>query len=332
MAMFRYEDGALPHGLAMLWIAGGYGGGIALLGQPSLAANAAGVVLLASAFVIAAYFIHECSHNTVFRDAGWNVRLGHVLSWIVGACYTPLVSIVEKHMVHHTDRIDNVSYDYRPLLRRRPWLASLFRALEFCYVPAVELWMHLVALTAPWHVAERREDRGRVLAVLAVRGACFALLWVWSPRAVLGYALAYVLFVHVLRFMDCFQHTYALRVVNARADLAELARQSRDYEQDNTFSNPLSVTVPPVNWLTLNFSFHNAHHLKPSEPWYRLPAIHREMYGSLAAHTLSFAQLLANYHRFRTARVLDDYGDEGQGLGDVAQFAGALGVSFLTQY
>ena len=332
MAIFRYEDGALPHGLALAWVAAGYSGGIVLCAQTSWAANAAGVAWLASALTIAAYMIHECAHNTVFRAAGWNLVLGRVLAWIVGACYTPFGQIVEKHMIHHAARLDNVSYDYRPLLRRHPALAAVFRTLEFCYVPAVEIWMHLVVLAAPWHVPARAGDRGRVAAILAIRAVFFALLGLWSLRVPLLYALAHVLFVHVLRFMDCFQHTYARHVVARREDLATLPRQSRDYEQENTFSNPLSVRVPAINRLTLNFGFHNAHHRKPSEPWYRLPAHHRAMYGALATHTLPVATLLANYHRHRTARVLGAPGDEGHGLGDPARFAGALGVSFLTQY
>jgi omega-6 fatty acid desaturase (delta-12 desaturase) len=33
------------------------------------------------------------------------------------------------------------------------------------------------------------------------------------------------------------------------------------------------------NWLVLNFGYHNAHHAKPTAPWYRLPALHRELFG-----------------------------------------------------
>ena len=45
----------------------------------------------------------------------------------------------------------------------------------------------------------------------------------------------------------------------------------RQYEEDNTYSNLLSTRYPWLNLLVLNFCYHNVHHNKPSEPWYRLP-------------------------------------------------------------
>ena len=137
---------------------------------------------------------------------------------------------------------------------------------------------------------------------------------------------------YALRFFDAFQHTYALHQLQSpHAPVAEL-RHSAEYEEANTYSNPLTIRWLPLNWLVLNFPFHNAHHRRPIEPWYRLPQVHVACFGALQQRTLNAGLLLRNYHRYRVARVLDDYGDPGHGLADPQRFAGALGVSFLTQY
>jgi fatty acid desaturase len=60
-----------------------------------------------------------------------------------------------------------------------------------------------------------------------------------------------------------------------------LHRGDRVYEQAHTFSNPLSLRHPWVNLFVLNFGYHNAHHAKPTTPWFRLPALHRECLATM---------------------------------------------------
>lgn len=330
--MFRYPDGALPNCGALSYLFAAYSSGIVCLANRAGGLNMLGIVLVASALCMAAYLIHDCAHNAIFRSTASNARLAVVLGWITGSCYTPTDAIIRKHMLHHKERIDNVSFDYRIALRTRPRLTVLVRILEWCYLPAVELWMRLAVLTAPFRERRFAARRARVLCMLLVRGTLFTMLGMWSPRALGLYVIAYLLFVHVLRFFDAFQHSYALRVVSTMDDVDRAARPPPDYEERNTYSNPLASRWPWLNWLVLNFPFHNAHHHRPHEPWYRLPQIHREYYGDLSARTLCGTQMLRNYHHYRVVRVLDDYGAEGHGIEDPTRFAGALGVSFLTQY
>jgi fatty acid desaturase len=85
--------------------------------------------------------------------------------------------------------------------------------------------------------------------------------------------------------------------------------------------------------LWLNFGFHNAHHERPTMPWYRLPAYHRELYPADYAQVVTVGALLRSFHVHRVARILaDDYGavaPVGQ-PGRANTFVGAVGVSFLT--
>lgn len=80
-----------------------------------------------------------------------------------------------------------------------------------------------------------------------------------------------------------------------------------------------------------DYSYHNAHHERPGEPWYRLPALHRELFGERPRALLPVRELLRTFHRNRLRRVLgDDYGSVGEGRGRADGFVGPHGVSFLS--
>jgi fatty acid desaturase len=293
--------------------------------------NALGVLLTWHALVFSAYLLHDCMHGTVFKSNAGNARAGLVLTWLNGACYAPYESLRDKHMRHHVDKADVVSFDYRALLRRHPRLGRLVAALEWAYLPAVELLMHTYVIAAPFVSPAHRRRRGRVLWILTVRAALFLLLAAISIKALLLYLLAYLLFLSTLRFVDAFQHTYGILIGPSAIPLPESERRDAAYEQRHTYSNLLSSRYPPVNLLTLNFVYHNAHHARPIVPWYRLPALHRELFGADERQVIPARRLLRNFHRYRVARIAqEDYGAVDTERGDTERFVGADGVSFLT--
>ena len=109
------------------------------------------------------------------------------------------------------------------------------------------------------------------------------------------------------------------------------AGRDRQYEHANTYSNVISQRHPWRNLLILNFGYHNAHHHRPSVPWYRLPALHKDLYGEACDAVLPLSELLRTWHRNRVRRVIsNDYGAPAQGPGRADNFVGAHGVSFLT--
>jgi fatty acid desaturase len=327
--MMRYEDGWWPNALALAYVLGAYLGGVGLIVADSFLANVTGVLLLAHALVIAAYLIHECIHNTLFTHNEHNARLGTTLSWLTGSCYSPYEVLRHKHFRHHIERADVVAFDYRPRFARHPRILRVVLQLEWLYVPALEVCMHALATARPFR-SQDRIAQWRVLAILLVRVGLFAALAWYSPAALLRYALAYLLFLTVMRFMDAFQHTYDVFETLDQARGPDAARFDRVYEQRNTFSNLLSARHPWLNLLTLNFAYHNAHHAHPASPWYRLPALHRALYGNDDKQVLPFGTLVRMYHRYRVARVLNtDPPDSGVAERRGAGFVGVDGVSFL---
>ncbi len=330
--LFRYDDGAVPNILALGYMAAGYLAGVGLLVAQAWWLNALGVLLLAHALTYSAYFLHEFAHGAIFKSNAANQRGGTAMSWINGSCYAPFADLRRKHMRHHIDRADVITFDYKRFLREAPaWVRALVLALEWAYIPAVEFIMRAYVMLLPFIAPERAAGRRRILAVLAVRLAFFAALaWV-SPKAVLLYFVAYLLFVTVLRFADAYQHTYDAFAVLTGGSIPNDKVRDHDYEQHNTYSNLVSLGHPWLNLLLLNFSYHNAHHEKPTVPWYRLPRLHRELYADDGTQVLPMAGLLRGFHRHRVQRVLsDDYGVVTTGADKAQDFHGAVGVSFLT--
>jgi fatty acid desaturase len=331
---FRYPDGVVPNVLGFAYALLGWAAGVAVLAFAPGAWKIAGVLLTAHALIISAYFVHEFAHLSIFQSAETNARWGTIMIWLNGACYADFADLRNKHMRHHVDRADVLTYDYKALLQRRPLLRRVVVALEWAYVPAVELIMHGYVIALPFMAPAKAHRRAHVVLVALVRVAGFALLGWISPLGLLGYALAYLIMLHALRFADAYQHTYDAFAILQGGDIPADKVRDRAYEQRHTYSNVVLARHPLANLLLLNFTYHNAHHERPIEPWHRLPALHARLFPESYAQVLPMGTLLAAYHRYRVRRLIsDDYGavvETPDGRLDPNGFYGAVGVSFLT--
>jgi fatty acid desaturase len=322
---------AWPNFLVIGYTLCGWAAGVWLMTRHEIALNAVGVFLTAHALVYSAYLIHECAHHAVFAKAAANDRLGRVMSWINGACLADYARLKKKHLRHHSDRLDVVTFDYRAALKRMPgWLRGAILALEWAHIPAVEIWMRGMIIATPFSTGSAAQ-RVRMLSLLSVRLCFFALLTWVSAKALFLYALAYLIFVGVLRFMDAFQHTYEVFATGSLQAAPVDPKRDLRYEYLNTYSNLIAQRWWWMNLLVLNFSFHNAHHVRPSMPWYKLRKLHHSLYGETDPQVIACRELIASYHRHRIARVLaDDYGSVRSEGDRAGSFLGAVGVSFLT--
>jgi len=320
-----------PNAVVILYTFLGWGLGIWLLTSGHWLLNAAGVVLTAHTLIYSAYLIHECVHHTLFDGLRPNDRLGVLLSWLNGACLADYQRLKKKHLRHHADRLDVVTFDYRAALGATPnWIRQCALALEWAYVPVIELLMRGMIIAYPFRYGTVA-TRIRLVLFLIVRVAFFTALAVISIKAVLLYALSYLLFLHVLRFLDAFQHTYEVFPSHSLAPAPVDPRRTRRYEYENTYSNLVSERWAWLNLLVLNFPYHNAHHERAGESWYRLPGLHRSLYGKTDQQVVTCRALARSYHRHRVTRVLaEDYGSVAADGERASGFLGAVGVSFLT--
>ena len=322
---------AWPNLLVILYTFLGWALGVCLLTSGHWVLNALGVVLTAHTLIYSGYLIHECVHNSVFDRVRPNDRLGVLLSWLNGACLADYQRLKKKHLRHHADRLDVVTFDYRAALNAAPrWMRQSVLALEWAYVPVIEILMRGMIIAYPFRYGTAT-DRIRLILLFGVRVLFFTALSLISVKAVLLYALAYVLFLHVLRFLDAFQHTYEVYPSRSLMPAPVDPRRTRRYEYENTYSNLLSERWAWLNLAVLNFPYHNAHHERTGESWYRLPALHQSLFGSKDQQVVTCRELVRGYHRHRVGRVVaDDYGSVAADGERANAFLGAVGVSFLT--
>ena len=337
-AILKEPAGLRYNGAAILYATSGYIIGFVGLFYPNLAINLLATLLLAHAMTISAYLIHECGHQLVFKRSGHNARLGRAMSWLCGAAYGTYEDMRYKHFRHHVDNGDVVWFEYEEFFEKYPLALKITQALEWFYIPAHDLIMHFIMVFTSFIIAERRDQRTRNLMVIIARGGAFLVLLVFFPKVAVLYMIAYLLMMHVLRFMDALQHDYPYD-----ATLFDYVppphKGDSDWEQDHTFSVPISMRFPKLNWLTLNFGYHNAHHSNMNVPWYRLPALHQELTGNDPARVIPFSAQLKLYHRNRVLRICnpqpDDYPSGEDYLKTAQAGQGPIGgnaASFLTSF
>lgn len=336
-ALLNDPQGLRYYGGALLYTAVGYVVGFAGLFATSWPINLLAVVLLGHAMVISAYLIHECGHNLIFKSMRNNTRLGRVLTWVCGASYGTYEDIRYKHFRHHVDNDDVVWFDYERYFEEHPLLLRVTRFFEWFYVPAHDLIMHFVMVFTSFIIPERRDQRRRNVTVLVVRGGLFLVLLVLAPKVAVLYMIAYMLMMTVLRFMDSIQHDYPYSLTLFNFDKPP-RKGMFEWEQEHTFSNPHSFDNEVVNWLTLNFGFHNAHHADMTVPWYRLPAKHRELFGDDPENVVPLAAQLKIFHKQRVRRVTGNHEGvepEGREFLEAArrgEVYGGNAASFLTSF
>jgi len=195
-----------------------------------------------------------------------------------------------------------------------------------------------VMIFASFVIPQRRNQRLRNVSVILIRGGVFLSAVILAPKVALLYAIAYLIMMHILRFMDSVQHDYPYHLTLFETSRAP-HKGDAEWEQEHTFSNTLSLRFPRLNWLTLNFGYHNAHHANMNLPFYRLPALHAELSGNDANYVIPLSAQLKLYHRNRVSRIYnpqpDDYPQGKEYLRTAQSGAGAIGgnaASFLTSF
>lgn len=313
--------------VALVYVFIGYAAGLLCLTSQLWYLNAIGVLLTVHTLTWAAYFVHEFIHATIFRQHKLNVWFGQAMLFLTGSCYCHFRDLARNHLAHHKNRADFSSFSIAKVLNALPKpVRGAIVALEWLYFPAVNLILRWICIVAPFLSEQRKDERLRNALLLLLRGSLFVALAWYSLRAVVLYAIAYICFINILRFLDCFQHTYTVFQLGNI-----LPQYSLEYEEANTFSNLVSYRYSWLNLLFLNFGYHNAHHRVTYCPWYLLPDLDAELYEPNYRQHVTLAELAGNYHRYRVHRLFHGQGtvEEGNRGLKLDNFVGGVGVSFL---
>lgn len=327
----------LPFGglsLLLLYLSCLYGLGLYLLTDTQLGWILLGSLLVAHSLILMAYCLHDCAHHSACPSAKINDRVGQILNLILGTAYIPYADIRRKHMRHHIDKVDVIAFDYRLWLGQNPVICKLIQGLEWCLIPATDLLFHGLPVIRPFaRPAYDQHDRAlrrRVLVYGASRLLFFALLGWLSPLALVGYGIAYCLMVTVLRIMDLPQHSYQTLVQPATKtqmpsefnQLVANHRGDRRYEQQHTCSNPLGDSII-INFMVLNFGYHNEHHRYPTRAWFNLGQEGQTM----DQQRCFWRWIIDHWWRYRCDRVCHEKLISKTGETTVI---GSYGLSFLT--
>jgi fatty acid desaturase len=259
-------------------------------------------------------------------------------SGVINAAGTLLLAhgmIIAAYMIHECGH--NMVFNHSRL-ERHPTITNIVRVLEWFYIPAHDLIMHAVMVFTSFIIPQRRDQRVRNVAVILIRGGIFVALLVYVPKVALLYVVAYLVMMHVLRFMDSVQHDYPYNLTLFNYVMPP-HKGDAEWEQEHTFSNPLSLRYPKLNWLVLNFGYHNAHHADMNLPFYRLPALHEELTGNDPNRVIPLAAQLKLFHRNRVRRIYnpqpEDYPKGEAYLRTARSGQGPIGgnaASFLTSF
>ena len=299
-----------------------YGAGIAGLCLLNDFDKLLAVVPLLVAQLWAWYLGHDCAHLSALRTRRANYMLGQYLSHFCGVGYFVFRDYARDHLRHHSQAIDIVGVDLVNFAFRFPRITRwIFLPLERAYIPLVHLYIKGVSIASIFREADPytklRATAG--IAMVVAQGILFFLYG--GAIALAAMLVAAALRIHLVRFVDAFQHSYE----QWPQGTIPSTHRSRGYEQQNTFSLPFGPSHRILNYMTLNFSYHNAHHAFPACPWYLLPEVDTllscktETQSTVAQVPPLLRHVAWAYHRKRTSRIFS--GDEGHGYDRSGNFS-----------
>lgn len=300
--------------LVIIYTLTAYYGGIALLLFPSVWLNIVGTILVSHGLVYAAFLGHELLHGSVFKKRNLNELTALIIRWITGMCYVPFNQAAHGHIGHHLG-IKSKSKGKGPLAvllaLPEPVVVGVV-ILEWLYFPIISFLYIWWRNFFPFRQGQPWPQKLRVLLLMLARGIMFTVLGIISFKALSLYFFAYLIMITVVRFNQAFEHT------------SSYTDDPESRISFTTFSPVISKKYSWLDMLVLNFSYHNAHHILMSCPWYHLPSLDRHIFQGHQEHHLAWVTLLQNYHRFRTTRLFSPSGEaiDQHGNVDIKNFYG----------
>jgi len=227
------------------------------------------------------HLMHECIHDTVFRQRWLNRLVAHVCGFIL---FLPAIWFRHFHHAHHryTQQVDKDP----ELSNDKP--ASVFHWLV--HVSGIVVWrdafsLLLQALYRPVHKPYLKEkyqlSARREMIMMLGAYAMLLMLSIVSGNAVLLYLWIIPLFLGqpFLRLYLLAEHTGCAAGSNMLANTRTV------------------LTSPLVRWFTWNMPYHTEHHVYPSVPFHQLPRLHRLMQPYLVEVDTSYTHFNVRYVR-----------------------------------
>lgn len=278
--------------------------GLYLILLEQLWLNLLGTILITHTSIWAALLTHEFMHDTIFQKPKINYIFGVLMTIISGACYVPYTLLKYQHLEHHRHKVGYDGFSITNWVLSLPYIVRIILiTLEFFYIPILSFVSRWRSLLLPMIRPLYKNMRWRIIVVFILRSMFFTTLYFIHPWSILYVFLAHILMLNLLRVYDCYHHTFAIIPLGISAP-----KLNKDYEQKNTYSSLISRKYYWLNWIFLNYGYHNAHHYRPQIHWYDLPKIDTILYPDTATHCILFPDLILWYHRNRIKRIYNGLG------------------------
>jgi len=306
-AFTRSSDlaGALAIAWTWLVIAGCF---VALALVPHPLVFVAAVILLGGRQLALAVLMHEAAHGTLFRTRWLN---DHLTDWL---CARPVWSDTARYRKHHlghhahtgTERDPDLGLALEVPMSRGSLARKLVRDLSGA--SGVRRVLGLLAIDAELLVFDvggnprraRKRSLGYHLSALArhlwktvlTNGVLFAIL------AATGHAWLYLAWA--VAYMTMFSLVIRVR------SLAEHACTERTADQLRNTRTTYAGLLARMTFAPLHVNYHLEHHLLPTVPWWRLPALHRTLAVRGILPATSLARGYAHVLQLVSSRNHDD--------------------------
>ena len=214
-------------------------------------------------------FIHEATHDLIFRKRLWNIWAGILCD--VGNTFPTFAGFRKYHLKHHSNMGD---YDFDADMPSE-WERKIVGNSSFMKA----LWLFLFPFVQGFRPARLKQIQ-------------FSDKWIWINLFTILFidiAIVYFLGWKILFYMFAsFYFSISLHPLGAR------------WIQEHYIFDPKQETYNyygPLNKVQFNIGYHNEHHDFASIPWNKLPDLTKtapEFYNKLLAHQ-SWVKLLFRF-------------------------------------
>ena len=253
------------------------------------------VVILGGRQLALAVIMHEGAHGTLFRTRKLDLLVDLT-------CAAPVWADITRYRKHHLGHHAHTGTDRDPDLALAPTepmsCASFRRKIlrDLTGASGVRRVIGLLLIDLDLLVFNVGGDIARAPRRGFPHHARAGVKNLWKPivtNVALALVLGWVYLAWVVAYLTVFSLVLRLRSLAEHAGLERTADPFRNTR--TTYASLLArATVAP-----LHVNYHLEHHLLPTVPWFRLPALHRAIAGEIPESSVepSYAAVLARMHR-----------------------------------
>jgi len=269
-----------------------------------------GIFFFSVSKIWAWYLAHDYAHNSAFKSKRVNTVLGELASILNGLAFSSFDQYRNHHNRHHSEKVDLIGFNVQEFKARHPLFYNAAAILERLYIPTFYYLIKTLSILETIKTGMRIE-KIRAIAALVLYFAGYTLAFLYFVKAIIAWQISSVFRIHVVRFVDCFQHSFS----QVQPEHERTIKNDKRFEIENTFSIPVARKHTYLNLLILNFGYHSAHHSFPTCPWYKLPTLERRIiqgldgdddFSCLRESSLKFSDLLKLYHSHHLERISSD--------------------------